>query len=61
MKNILKKIIGSIIFAISSIVMFSTPVFAATAQDYEKLGESLSPFLIVGIIALVVWFIKKKK
>ncbi len=61
MKNYLNKIIGSIIFAISSIAMSSIPVFAATSQDYEKLGESFSPFLIIGIIALIVWFIKRKK
>lgn len=61
MKNHLNKIIGSIIFAISSIAMSSMTVFAATSQDYEKLGESLSPFFLIGIIALIVWFIKKKK
>ena len=61
MKACLHKIVGLFIFAISLIAMCSMPVYAATAQDYENFGESLSPFLIIGIIGLVVWLIKRKK
>ena len=61
MKACLHKIVGLCIFTTSLIVMSSMPVYAATAQDYENFGESLSPFLIVGIIVLVVWLIKRKK
>ena len=61
MKACLRKIAGFFIFAISLIAMCSMSVSAATAQDYENFGESLSPFLIIGIIGLVVLLIKRKK
>lgn len=57
----LHKIIGLFFFTIILFAMSSMPVYAATAQDYEKLGESFSPFLIIGIIVLVVWLFKRKK
>lgn len=61
MKKSLYKIIGSVIFVISLIAMSSMSVFAATSQDYFEFGESLGPFLLIGIVVLIVWFVKKRK
>ena len=57
----MKKIIGVCTFVLSMISISCMPVFAATSQDYEKLGESFSPILIVGIIVLVYFIFRKKK
>lgn len=61
MKRAFFRIMGFILFTVPTMLMISIPASAETAEDYEKLGESVGPYLLIAIFGFIVLRFCSKK